>query len=390
MSFALSEEQKLFRDSVNRFVTERYRFDESRASIVAHYCVDRNNWHYFRDQGWLALPLPEEFGGLGGSAIDLGILMEAFGCGPVLEPYVPAVVVAGGLIAMLGTHEQKRRFLLPIADGAMIVALAHTERSAGEVIESVSTRARRGPDGWILDGKKTAIMGGYAANHLIVSARVEGKDRDRGGIGLFLVGSGAPGLTRVNYPTLDGGCGSDVILSSVAIPTDALLNGSTDALSALELAYDHANAALCAQTVGSAQMIVDMTLNHTRMRFQFGKPLAANQVIRHRLVDMSIACIEARAAALHAALSLADEPIFRSRAVSSAKWKVATSARFIAEQAVQLHGAMGCTEELALGRYYKSILAFEVLFGSPDRHLRRHAMLRNAAQNMEISMGSVQ
>lgn len=376
MNFALTEEQRLLQDSVERFVLERYRFADSQEAIVGQRCMDANNWRHFAEQGWLALPLPSEQGGLGGSATDLGVLTEALGHGPVLEPYLPVVVVAGGLIALLGTDKQKAARLPMIAGGEAVVVLAHTERTAGHVLTSVTTTARRRYDRWVLDGAKIAVPGGYAADTVIVSARISGDRQDSFGIGLFLVDVTAPGVTRYSYPTLDGACGADIVLAGVEVSAGDLLGGSDNALPALECIYDRAACALAAQAVGSAQILLDMTIDYASTRVQFGKALATNQVIRHRLVDMSIACLEARAAALRAAQYMNDEPVARARAASSAKWKVAHSARFIAEQAVQIHGAIGCTDELALGRYYRSILAFELLYGSPDRHLRRHATLR--------------
>lgn len=383
MKFALAEEQELLRDSVERFVSERYRFADSQKSIVESLRVEPKSWRYFAEQGWLALPLPSEYGGLDGSAADLGVLMEALGHGPVLEPYLPVVVVAAGLIALLGSEAQRAANLPPIGSGDRIVVLAHHERTAGQIVESVTTRAHRRSDGWVLDGAKISVAGGYAADSLIVTARIAGHSRDSAGVGLFLVDAGAPGLTRHSYPTLDGACGSDIDLAAVRVPGDSLIGGSDNALPALECICDRAIAALAAQAVGSAQRLVDMTIDYASARVQFGRALVTNQVIRHRLVDMSIACLEARAAALHAAQSTNDEPIARARAASSAKWKVAHSARFIAEQAVQIHGAIGCTDELPLGRYYRSIIAFEQLFGSPDRHLGRHAALRSRCQQAD-------
>jgi alkylation response protein AidB-like acyl-CoA dehydrogenase len=386
VKFALAEEQELLRDSVERFVSERYRFADSQRSIVESLRIEPRTWRYFAEQGWLSLPLPSEYGGLDGSAADLGVLMEALGHGPVLEPYLPVAVVAAGLLALLGSDAQKDANLPPIASGKKIVVLAHHESTAGQVTESVTTRANRRSDGWVLNGAKISVAGGYAADSLIVSARIAGNARDSAGVGLFLVDATTPGLVRHNYPTLDGACGSDIDLAEVRVPAESLIGGSDNALPALERICDRAIAALAAQAVGSAQRLVDMTIEYASARVQFGRALVSNQVIRHRLVDMSIACLEARAAALHAAQTMNDEPIARARAASSAKWKVAHSARFIAEQAVQIHGAIGCTDELPLGRYYRSIIAFEQLYGSPDRHLDRHAALRPRCQSAAAAM----
>lgn len=379
MQLSLSEEQSLLAETVRRFIDEQYQFERSQAAILERRELDAGTWGQFAQQGWLALPLPEEHGGLGGSDMDLVMLMEGLGRGPVLEPYVPSAVVGGGLLAALGSEDQKATLLPAIGEGTQVAIFAHSEPSSGADLEHVAATARRDGDGWRLDGTKTLVIGAYAATWFIVSARIRGQARDRHGIGLFLVPADAGGLTQKAYASLDGALASDLQFAGVRVGADALIGRSQDALPAIEGAVDRAVVALCAQAVGSAQMLLDGTIDYTGSREQFGKALSAHQVVRHRLVDMSIACMEARGITHRAAMELDADAVSRSRAASAAKWKVAGAACFIAEQAVQLHGAIGCTEELGLGRYYRSILAFETLFGSPDQHLLRHVALRTAA-----------
>ena len=225
------------------------------------------------------------------------------------------------------------------------------------------------------------MIDGHAAGQIIVSARVTNDDGTPGKLCLFLVPSATAGLTLRDYPRLGGGRACNLDLGDVRLPADALLGDGSDALSIIECVVDRALAALGAEAVGIMQIMLDMTLEYTRVRQQFGRPLSANQVIRHRLADMAMQCDEARSIALRAALMADAEPELRGRAASGAKAKIGKCARFVAEQAVQLHGAMGVTEELDIGSYFKRLLAFDTLFGGSAHHYRRHAALGGRAVN---------
>jgi alkylation response protein AidB-like acyl-CoA dehydrogenase len=302
--------------------------------------------------------------------------MEAFGRGLVSEPYLSTVVIGASLIAECGTEAQKQALLPDIADGSLILAFAHSERQARFDLADVRTTAKRTPDGWRLDGHKTAVLDGSAAGQIIVSARA---DDANGKLCLFLVPQGTRGLTLRDFPRLGGGRACNFELRDVQLPADALLGDGRDALPAIEAVIDRAMAALGAEAVGIMQTLLDQTLEYTKIRKQFGRPLSANQVIRHRLADMAMQCDEARSMALRAALMADAEPVARSRAASGAKAKIGKCARFVAEQSVQLHGAMGVTEELDIGSYFKRLLAFDTLFGGSAHHYRRHAALGGRA-----------
>jgi alkylation response protein AidB-like acyl-CoA dehydrogenase len=379
MDLTLSDEQRLLRESADRFVTETYDADHRRRMASEPLGFSTAIWKQFADLGWLALPLPEAYGGLGGGAIDIGILMEAFGRGLVAEPYLSTVVLGAGLIAECGTEAQKQELLPKIADGSLYLAFAHSERKARFDLAEVATTAKKTADGWHLDGHKIAVLDGAAAGQLIVSARVAGGNGAPGKMSLFLVPSAAPGLTLRDFPRLGGGRACNLDLSDVRLPADALLGDGADALPAIEAVVDRAMAALGAEAVGIMQTLLDTTLEYTKIRKQFGRPLSANQVIRHRLADMAMQCDEARSMALRAALMANADPVARSRAASGAKAKIGKCARFVAEQSVQLHGAMGVTEELDIGSYFKRLLAFDTLFGGSAHHYRRHAALGGRA-----------
>jgi alkylation response protein AidB-like acyl-CoA dehydrogenase len=372
MDLTPSDEQRLLRESADRFVSETYTADHRRKIASEPLGFSAGLWKQFAELGWLALPIAEAHGGLGGGAIEIGILMEAFGRGLVSEPYLSTVVIGAALIGECGTEAQKHALLPKVADGSLVLAFAHSERQARFDLSDVKTTATKTSDGWRLDGRKTAVLDGNAANQIIVSARVSD---GAGKLGLFLVPRGTRGLALRDFPRLGGGRACNLELNGVQLPADALLGDGGDALPAIEAVIDRAMTALGAEAVGIMQTLLDQTLEYTKIRKQFGRPLSANQVIKHRLADMAMQCDEARSMALRAALMADAEPVVRSRAASGAKAKIGKCARFVAEQSVQLHGAMGVTEELDIGSYFKRLLAFDTLFGGSAHHYRRYAAL---------------
>ena len=380
MDLTLSDEQRLLRESADRFVGETCTAEHRRKTAAEPNGFSAAIWKQFAELGWLALPIAEEHGGLGGGAIEVGILMEAFGRGLVSEPYLATVVIGAGLIGACGSDAQKQALLPKVADGSLYLAFAHAERAARFDLAKVQTTATKTSDGFRLNGKKIAVLDGQAANQIIVSARLVSANGSSGKLCLFLVPARTPGMSTHDFPRLGGGHACNLDLRDVHLPADALLGDGGDALPAIEAVVDRAMAALGAEAVGIMQTLLDTTLEYTKIRKQFGRPLSANQVIRHRLADMAMQCDEARSLALRAALMADAEPIARSRAASGAKARIGKCARFVAEQSVQLHGAMGVTEELDIGLYFKRLLAFDTLFGGSAHHYRRHAALGGRAQ----------
>ncbi|QWG19362.1 acyl-CoA dehydrogenase [Bradyrhizobium sediminis] len=379
MDLTLSDEQRLLRESVDRFIAETYTADHRRRAANEPAGCSPAIWKQFAELGWLALPIDEAYGGLGAGAVETGIVMEAFGRGLVSEPYLSTVVIGAALVAACGTDAQKQAILPRVADGSLFLALAHSERAARFDLAEVGTTAVKMPDGWRLDGQKIAVLDGNAAGQIIVSARVANNNGASGKLCLFLVPADTPGLTRRDYARLGGGRACNLDLAGVRLPAEALLGDGGDALAAIEAVVDRAMAALGSEAVGIMQTLLDTTLEYAKIRKQFGRPLSANQVIRHRLADMAMQTDEARSMALRAALMVDAEPVARSRAASGAKAKIGKCARFVAEQSVQLHGAMGVTEELDIGSYFKRLLAFDTLFGGSAHHYRRHAALGGRA-----------
>ena len=375
MDLTLSDEQRLLRESVDRFIAETYNADHRRGAANEPLGFSPAIWKQFAELGWLALPIDEAYGGLGAGAVETGIVMEAFGRGLVSEPYLSTVVIGAALVSECGTEAQKQAILPRVADGSLRLAFAHSERAARYDLAKVETIAAKMPDGWRLDGQKVAVLDGNAAGQIIVSARVANNNGASGRLCLFLVPAATAGLSLRDYARLGGGRACNLDLAGVRLPADALLGDGSDALPAIEAVVDRAMAALGSEAVGIMQTLLDTTLEYTKIRKQFGRPLSANQVIRHRLADMAMHCDEARSMALRAALMVDADPIARSRAASGAKAKIGKCARFVAEQSVQLHGAMGVTEELDIGSYFKRLLAFDTLFGGSAHHYRRHAAL---------------
>lgn len=380
MDLNLSDEQRLLRESAERFVAESYDADHRRKTANDPLGFSPDVWKQFAELGWLALPIPEEFDGLGGGPVEIGILMEAFGRGLVSEPYVATIVLGAALIEKCGSTVQKQTTLPKIADGSLKLAFAHSERAARFDLAKVATAANKTAEGWRLSGSKIAVLDGHAADEIIISAHLHDHQGPSRRIGLFLVPATAPGLSLSDYPRLGGGHACNIELSDVQLPKDALLGDGGDALPAIQWAVDRAMAALGAEVVGIMQTLLDTTLDYTKIRKQFGRPLSANQVIRHRLADMAIQVDEARSMALRAALKADSPPVERARAASAAKAKIGKCARFVGEQAIQLHGGMGVTEELEVGAYFKRLVAFDTLFGGSAHHYSRHAQLGRTAQ----------
>jgi alkylation response protein AidB-like acyl-CoA dehydrogenase len=372
MDLSLSEEQRLLGDAAGRFIAGRYSFEQRRAILQSSEGFSRDIWREFADLGWLGLSVPEEFGGLGAGAVETGIVMEALGRALVVEPYLATAVISAQLIAALGSQEQKAELLPPIVEGKSLLAFAQAEPQARFALEDVSTMATRADEGWHISGRKDVVLGAPWADTLLVSARISGGQRDRAGIGVFVVPAEAAGVSATAFQTLDGARAANIVFDDAA---GALLGDNHDALPAIEKVADNAIAAMASEAVGCMQVLLETTIAYTKQRIQFGKPLADNQVLRHRMAAMAVKLEEARASALNTMLNVEADPVTRARAASSAKVKVGRAGRFVAEQAVQLHGGMGVTEELNVGAYFKRLMAIDVIFGSPEFHLQRHARL---------------
>jgi alkylation response protein AidB-like acyl-CoA dehydrogenase len=380
MDFSFTDEQELLRGTVGKFLAERYDLEKSRAAAKTGAGWQPNIWRAFADDlGILGATLPESVGGLGGGAVELMIITEALGHALVIEPFVETVVLAGGLLQRAG-GARAEQLLSRIALGDAVVAVAAEEPASAGTWHDVSTTARRDGDHWVLDGAKIAVSSAPIASHLLVTARTSGAQRDTTGLSLFLLDfdSAAPGLGVESLHTIDDRRAADLTFEGVRLPADALLGEEGQAWPALEQTLDEATAAIVSEAVGCLRRVLADTVDYTKQRQQFGQPISGFQVLQHRMVDMYLEVEQAVAAQYLAMMKLDAEPAERARAVSAAKATVARAARFVGQSAVQTHGAMGMTEELALGHYFKRLTAIEYQFGTRDRHLARYAGLTTA------------
>jgi alkylation response protein AidB-like acyl-CoA dehydrogenase len=373
MDIQLTEEQELLRSSIQRFLREQYDFDERRKIVATDEGWSRRHWKSFAELGLCAAPFQESSGGLGGGSLATMIVMQEFGRNLVVEPYFETVVLAGGLIEDVGSPEQLEAFLPKIMEGDAIWALAWAEGRSRYDFNNVTTTARRQGDKFVLSGTKAAVIGAPWADKLIVSARTSGEPRDRFGVSLFVVDRHSVNLHLQSFKTIDGRRAAELTLMDVEVPASQLLGLEGWAVTALEACRDRAIAALCAEAVGAMSVLNSATLEYSKARKQFGVALGTFQVLQHRMVDMFIALEEAISLTQHLSLSLAAQEPNGSKLASGAKSKVGYAARFVAEQAVQLYGGMGMSDELNVGHYFKRISSINVQFGDPTYHLMRYA-----------------
>jgi alkylation response protein AidB-like acyl-CoA dehydrogenase len=369
----LTEEQELLRSSLQRLLRDQYNFETRRKIVATEEGWSRAQWNSFAEMGLLAAPFSEAVGGLGGGPVATMIVMQEFGRNLVVEPYLETVVLAGGLIEDAGTDAQREECLPPIMAGEAIWALAWTEGHSRYDLNNVGTSAKSTADGYVLNGAKAAVIGAPWADKLIVSARTSGAQRDRDGISLFLVDRQSAGLHLQSFKTIDGRRAAEILLKDVHVPASALLGAKDDGLAALEACRDRAIAALCAEATGAMTELNSATLEYSKTRKQFGAALGTFQVLQHRMVDMFIALEEATSLMQHLNLTLAAREPHGSKLASGAKSKVGSAARFVGEQAIQLHGGMGMSDELNVGHYFKRISSINIQFGDPAYHLMRYA-----------------
>ena len=374
MDFNLSEEQQLLKDSVDRFVLDDYDFEKRRKTSNSDDGFSRDNWKTFAELGWLAVGLPEEYGGFGGP-VETMIVMEAIGRGLVTEPYLPTVILGAGLVAEAGTDAQKEAILGAVAEGSCMLAFGYAEPTSRFNLADVSTTAEKKGDGYVLNGHKSVVYGAAAADRIIVSARTSGGVRDNDGISLFIVDNNCKGLTRRDYPTADGLRASEVEMDNVEVGADALLGTEGAALPVIEKVVDQGIAALCAEAVGCMEMLKDETNEYLKTRKQFGVPIGKFQVLQHRMVDCFIELEQSRSMTYMVTLKLDEDEKERRKAASSAKAQIGKGGVFIGAQSVQMHGGMGMTDELKISHYYKRLMQIDTMFGNRDWHLKQFAAL---------------
>jgi alkylation response protein AidB-like acyl-CoA dehydrogenase len=379
MDIQFTEEQELLRSSVQRLLRDRYDFEARRKIVTSEEGIGREQWQAFAELGLLAAPFSEAVGGLGGGTLSTMIIMQEFGRHLVVEPFFETVVLAGGLIEHAGSPAQREAWLPQIMAGESIWTLAWAEERSRYDFSNVATTARRQGDNYVLSGTKAAVIAAPWADKLIVSARTSGGPRDRAGVSLFVVDRHSPNLHAQGFKTIDGRRAAEVTLMNVLVPASQLLGTEGEGVAALEACRDRAIGALCAEAVGAMAELNSATLEYAKTRKQFGTTIGSFQVLQHRMVDMFIAHQEALSLMQHLNLSLVANEVGLARLASGAKSKIGYAGRFVADQAVQLHGGMGMTDELNIGHYFKRISSINIQFGDPAFHVLRFAQLDAAA-----------
>lgn len=370
MFASLTEEQRLLTESLERFRQQDYTFEKRRAHLKKLGAADDPAWSMLAEMGWLAATLPEAHGGLGGSAIDLGILMEQFGRALLTSAFVPSVVLGGAALRVGGSPEQQAAHLPALAEGREKLALSYLENTGQHDPAQVETHAARDGADYVIEGRKVAVLFGHLADHLLVSARTAP------GVSLFLVPRTASGVAIESYRLHDDGWAADISFDKVRLPAGNLIGGDGKGLPILEAALDAGAAALCAEAVGIMWTMHDMTLDYIKVRKQFGATLSSFQALQHRMVNMYMKCQLAQSIVMAAMAALdSSNAIARGRAVSAAKAQIGRAARQVGEDAIQLHGGIAMTDEYAVGHYFKRLTMIRLTFGDEEFHLNRYRSL---------------
>ena len=371
MDFNFTEEQSMLRDTVASYLQDNYDFDKRRKMISSDAGRDPAIWSAFANElGILGAPFSEELGGLGGGAIENMIVMEEFGKALVVEPYLGTVVIGGGFLKHSG-HANAADLIGGVIGGETIFAFAYAEPQARYTWQDLKTTAKKDGAGWVINGHKAVVVGAPWATHLIVTARTGGGQREESGVSVFIVEKGAKGVTTRDYPTVDGGRASEVYFENVAVGADALVGQEGAGLPLVNKVIDEATAAVCAEAVGAMRQLHTGTLEYAKQRKQFGTAIANFQVLQHRMVDMFMNVEQSVSMTYMATIKVTDDAE-RAKAVSAAKVQIGKACKFVGQNAIQIHGGMGMTDELAIGHYFKRATMIEGLFGSVDHHLRRY------------------
>lgn len=371
MDFSLSEEQTMLADSISRFIDVDYTFEKRQEFAARESGYSDEMWRTFAELGWTAVPFAEQDGGLDGGPVEQMLVMEQFGRGLVVEPYLANVILAGGVLRRVASDEQKAKWLSPLIEGEFQAALAFAEPQSRYTSANVMTTARRDGDHYVLSGQKSFVLNGDNAQMIVVPARTSGEQRDEAGITLFAAPADADGVVRQGYATVDGLRAAEIQLDNVLVPADCVLGQENDGYPTLSGVIDDATLAISAEAMGIMQTLHDKTVEYTKSRVQFGVPIGSFQALQHRMVDTLMFCEQSRSLLYWCVmLNDAGDPQAQ-RAISALKYQIGTAGIKVAQEAVQLHGGMGVTWDLDIAHYFKRITAIDLMFGNADHHLDR-------------------
>jgi pimeloyl-CoA dehydrogenase small subunit len=372
MDFDLSEEQRLLKESVDGLLTDAYEFEQRKKYMKEKGGWSRAIWSKLADQGLLGLPFAEADGGFGAGAVETMIVMEALGRALMLEPYLATVVIGGGFLRHGGSAAQKEAHIPAIIDGSKTLAFAQLEKNSRYDLHDITTSAKKKGEAYVIDGEKFVVINGENADTLIVTVRTKGGQRDKTGIGAFLVPANAKGIAKKTYPTQDGLHAADISFTGVEVSSDAAIGDPENALPLIERVVDEARTAMCAEAVGAMDESLKTTVEYLKTRKQFGVPIGSFQTLQHRAADMFVALEQARSMSMFATMATDFEDAKeRATAVAAAKVQIGKSGKFIGQQSIQLHGGIGMTQEAKIGHYFKRLTMIENTFGDTDYHLRR-------------------
>ncbi|MDB5412897.1 MAG: pimeloyl-CoA dehydrogenase small subunit [Rubritepida sp.] len=369
MDFDLNESQSLLQDSVRKSLTAKYGFEHRKAYMASETGWSREMWAQYAELGLLGLPFAEEDGGFGGGPEETMLVAEQMGRHITLEPWFSTVVLGGGFLRH-GASVALRQELVPaVASGEALMALAQTERQSRYDLFDVQTTAKKDGDGYVITGRKGMVLHGDTADWFVVSARVSGGQRDKGGIGLFLVAAKTAGVDVRGFRTVDGARAAEVDFTNAR--TYAVLGEPEGGLPILDRVVDEAIAALAAEAVGAMDVVHNMTLDYMKTRQQFGKIIGTFQALQHRAADMLVALEQSRSMSFFATMAAqGSEPDERRRNMHAVKAQIGRSQRFVGQQSIQLHGGIAMTMEYGAGHYFKRLTVNEATFGDADHHLR--------------------
>ena len=375
MDFTFNEEQTMIQDQVEQFIQKEYDWETRQELSNSDLGFGTHNWKTFAELGWLGIAVSEKNGGFGGSSIETMLIMEEFGKGLVVEPFLETVVMSAGILDRHGTDEQKNQVLNSVINGEMHLALAYAEPQSRLNLSDVVTEAKEEGDNFVINGFKSVVMNGPSANKIIISARTSGTQLEDKGISLFLVDSDIEGLTKSDYKTVDGRKASDINLENVIVSNSCLIGSLNAGFDILDEAIDRSILAISAEAVGAMEILYKTTVEYTKTREQFGTPIGKFQVLQHRMVDMFMEYEQCKSLLYMATMKNEESAPDAKKAISGLKYQVGKAGKFVGQQSVQLHGGMGVTDELNVGHYFKRLTTIGTIFGNADFHLKQYTSL---------------
>ncbi len=373
MNFSLNEEQLMLQDSIEKFIDNDYDFETRQKIAASDSAFSPDVWRIFAELGWTAVPFSEDDGGFDGGPIELMVIMQLFGRGLVVEPYLANIVLAGGILGRTAGPEQKEKWLQPIIAGELQATLAFVEPQSRYDIANIATAAAADGDAWTLNGNKGFVLNGGNAELFIVPARSSGAQTDQDGITLFAVPADSDGVICNAYATVDGQQAAEVTFEDVLVDAGAVLGEVGGGFAALDAVIDAATLAVCAEAVGIMQILREKTLEYSKSRVQFGVPIGSFQALQHRMVDMLTDCEQSISLLLWATMVNASDSADAKQSISAIKYQVGTAGQKVGEEAVQIHGGMGVSWELDIAHYFKRLTAIGQMFGNADWHLDKLA-----------------